>query len=168
MTEKKKKPKSGRDEKGRFVDGNKFATRSKHNGRKRTCSPTDEDFHKLGKELIEWAKVDDEENPRLQFPEFYSLVKHILREDWKSIIQAPVFLPYYEQAKALLSKRCVNGMMEKSFGHRFLRLYTPEIVESENAELKYKSDLAVKEAQEQAKTLAELAKASENGELSQK
>ena len=116
-------------------------------GRPRTSSPSPQERIKIGEELIRWVKEENENNPHLLFSEFYSLHMHILRKDWKLIIEREEFKPYYEQAQAVLAKRCMDGTMEKSFGQRFIRLYSRELTEEENETAKYNSDLRKAEIQ---------------------
>ena len=125
-------------------------------GAPRIVSPTPEESIKLGKELVEWALVDDEKDPHVAFAEWYSLEKGIIRKDWKTLVQKPEFVPYYEQAQALMSKRIKNGkMMEKSFAHRYLRIYDREVVEEENSLVSYKAQLEMKKKEEDRKQTVE-------------
>jgi len=105
-------------------------------GAPRTVSLSIEEMEELGKELLEWVlieKGEDEKYPRSRFAQFYSIKKMIPRKSWKAFIQLPEFLPYYEAAQAILAQRCMDqDVMEKSFGHRFLRLYERDVVEDEN------------------------------------
>ena len=111
-------------------------------GAPRTLSPTPEECIKLGKELQKWALEEDVDDPHLTFSEWYSIEKFILREKWKALIKCPEFRPYYEQAQALLAKRCKNGTMEKSFGQRYIRLYDRDLTEEENETFAFKAELA--------------------------
>ncbi len=123
--------------------GNKYAVGNK-GGVPRTVSPNKEDSIKLGEELVAWAKVEDEKNPRLRLAQFYSEEKMIIRKLWKTIILLPEFLPFYEIAKSILANRCLNGTMEKSFGQRYIRLYDRDLIEEENEELTLKAELSRK------------------------
>ena len=92
-------------------------------GRPRKNSPPPEECDKLGQELLAWAAEDDKKEPHLRFAQWYSLIKGILRKDWKALIQIPEFLPYYEAAQTHLATRTLNPkILEKSFGHRYIRL----------------------------------------------
>ena len=142
-----------------FKVGNQISVGNK-GGAPRTVSPGKEDCIALGKELVEWAKVEDENNPHLLFGEWYSLIKGILRKEWKTLVQASDFLPYYEKAQKILSKRCIDGTMEKSFGHRYLRYYDRELTEDENELLKLKSDL-IKNENEAKENATEIKEAME-------
>ena len=111
-------------------------------GTPRTVSPPKEECIKLGKELAAWAHEEDKKKPHLTFAQWYSLEKHILRKHWKTLIQREEFMPYYEEAQAALAVRCMNGGMEKSFGHRYIRLYDQELKNDENNLLRLKAELA--------------------------
>lgn len=123
--------------------GNKYAL-GNNGGAPRTVSPSPEECIKLGEELLEWVKVEDEKKPRLRFQQFYSIEKMIIRKHWKSIIQTPEFLPYYQKAQAILAERCLDGTMEKSFGQRYIRVYDRDLIDEEWAELEFKAELARK------------------------
>ena len=115
-------------------------------GAPRKVSPSPDECIKLGKECLEWVKGGGTKtDPRTTFAQFYSLVKMIPRKTWKSIIQTQEFLPYYESCQAILAKRCMDGTMEKSFGHRYIRLYDRNLVESENEEVEAKAKANKKE-----------------------
>jgi protein-disulfide isomerase len=97
------------------------------------------------------------------------LEKTILRKTWKTLVQVKEFLPYYEKAKAVLAKRCMNGTMEKSFGHRYIRLYDSELRNDENELLKLKAELAKAQDKEEVaenviRKLAQVVKAAEEKE----
>jgi len=140
----------------------------------RTVTPSDEEIEELGKELLAWVHYEDlteeekEKAPkRFRFPQWYSEEKNILRNSWKALVKTKIFRPYYEQAQSVMANRCVDGTLKEGFGHRYLRLYDREIVEEENSLLKLKAELARKEEEIKAKTLADLAKEAKEGKLSQ-
>ena len=85
----------------------------------------------LGKELALWATEETEEF-RCLFQQWYSIKKGILRKEWKTLIQRPEFVPYYEIAQAALAIKCLDGSMKEGFGHRYLRLYDRILTEAEN------------------------------------
>lgn len=115
-------------------------------GRPRTVSPEPEECIKLGKEFLEWAAKEDPENPRFRFAQWYSIEKMMPRKKWKTLIQSDQFLPYYESAQAYLAKRCMDPkVIDKSFGHRYIRMFDRDVVESENEEVAFKAEMAKKE-----------------------
>ena len=113
-------------------------------GRPRTSSFEKEEMINLGKELVQWVTEETDEF-RFLFSQFYSIKMGILRKDWKAMVQAPEFLPYYEQAQAALALKCLNETVKEGFGHRYLRLYDRELVEEENEQKKFESELRKKE-----------------------
>lgn len=109
-------------------------------GRPRTVSPSPEECIKLGEDLLKWATEPTKEW-RCLFQQWYSLKMGIRRKDWKTLIQSPEFLPYYEMAQASLAVKCVNGTMKDGFGQRYIRLYDRDLKEEEN-ESKEQNDIA--------------------------
>jgi len=100
--------------------------------------PSIEETVKLGEELVEWAKLPTS----LLFSQFYSEVKKIPRKRWKSIVQRHPFVDFYEKAQSMLSVRMMDlKCIEKSFGHRLLRLYCKDLVEEENETAEFKAKL---------------------------
>lgn len=112
-------------------------------GRPRTLEPqSTEELIKLGEELVAWAQVETKP-PRVRMAQFYSIEKHILRNHWKGILQRPEFLPYYQEAQALLAARVMNtDVLDKSYGNRFIRLYDRDLTEEENETMRMKAELA--------------------------
>lgn len=121
--------------------GNKFGVGA-NSGRPRTTSPTPEECIELGEDLVKWATEPTQKNDwRCLFQQWYSIKMGILRKDWKSLIQKPEFVPYYEMAQAALSVKCVNGTMKDGFGQRYIRLYDRDLVEAENEQAKIDAEL---------------------------
>lgn len=115
-------------------------------GRPRTVSYEKEEMIKLGEELLIWATEETDEF-RFLFQQFYSIKKGIIRKDWKSIVQMPEFLPYYEMAQTILANKCINGYVSEGFGHRYLKYYDPNLQYHEREEKQFESDLRKKENQ---------------------
>lgn len=137
-------------------------------GRLRTVSPPDDELIKLGEELVAWASVETKP-PRIRMAQFYSEEKQILRKDWKSMVQAPVFLPYYEKAQSLLAARVVNtDVLDKSYGNRYIRLYDRELVEEENDTMRFKAQCQKEVLEQQALTLVQVKAGLESGAIGQK
>ena len=109
-------------------------------GRPRTISPSPEECELLGQELLQWATEQTEEF-RFRFPQWYSEKKHILRKQWKKIIETPEFRPYYEKVQSIFATKCLTDYVKEGFAHRYLRLYDRELVEDENEKARYLSDL---------------------------
>jgi len=132
------------------------AATKKKTGCPRTVTPETEELIKLGKELVKWAT---EEVPlvkgkpkeiRCRFPQWYSLVKGIRESQFDLMKRKDEFVPYYEQAKAALCQRYLDGTICPSIAHRFLRHFAPEVKQEEDDQVKTEAQLK----------LAELAKVS--------
>lgn len=123
-----------------------------HFGRPRTVTPSPEECIILGKDLIKWALEEDEKDPHILFQQWYCLKHAIIRKAWKSMVQCPEFLPYYEAAQSILSKRVLNETIDKSFGHRYLRLYDRDLIEAENDQARWDAELK-KMSEEQIQSL---------------
>ncbi len=113
-------------------------------GMYRTCSPDPEECIQLGEELLKWATEQTGEF-RFRFPQWYSLKKNILRDDWKALIKTPEFRPYYEKVQSIFADKCLAEYVKEGFGQRYLRLYDRDLVEDENDKAKYLSDLKKEE-----------------------
>lgn len=114
-------------------------------GRPRTASPTPEECIELGKDFVQWCTEPTQEW-RCLVGQWYSLKHGILKKDWKLLKLTPEFSPYYEQGMAALAKKAVDGTMEKSFGHRYIRLYDQELVQEENEQAIFAASLKKEEA----------------------
>ena len=117
-------------------------------GRPRTVSPSPEECIKLGEELLKWATERTGEF-RFRFPQWYSIKKNIIRKDWKSLIQSPEFLPYYEKVQSIFADKCLTEYVKEGFANRYLRLYDRDLIEIENEQAKYISELKKQEQNQQ-------------------
>ncbi len=109
-------------------------------GRPRTTSPSPEECIELGKDLVKWATEKTKEK-RLLLSQWWSLKHHMLRDEWKALKHIPEFLPYYHEAQVAMAIKTIDGTMEKSFGHRYIRLYDRELVEEENNQMRWEAEL---------------------------
>ncbi len=106
-------------------------------GRPRTTTPTPEECEELGKDLLKWATEED----GILFGEWWGLKHFMTRKVWKALIETPQFLPYYHLAQNAMAKKSIDGTMEKSFGHRYIRLYDRDLVEEENNQMRWEAEL---------------------------
>ena len=97
-------------------------------GRPRIIAPPDEELTILGEELLLWANKPDS----LFMAQFYACEKHILRKDWKNIIQRMPFVPYYEEAQIIIGTRHLTGALKEGIAHRFIRLYHHDVREDDD------------------------------------
>jgi hypothetical protein len=110
-------------------------------GRPRTVSLHPDGMEKLGKEMVDWVIKNDP----YHLNEWYSITKRFTYKEWKTFIQRPEFVPYYEQALTYVSKHYINGDINPSIAQRFLRIYFKDVKEEENETAKFNSDLKVEE-----------------------
>lgn len=109
-------------------------------GRPRNVTPSPEECIALGEDFVKWATEPTDEW-RCLVGQWYSLKHGISKKIWKLLKQSPEFSPYYESAMVAMARKAIDGTMEKSFGQRYIRLYDTELVEEENAQAKFISDL---------------------------
>ena len=132
-------------------------------GRPRTCIPEKDELIKLGQDLLDWASEKVEGELRCRWCEWYAKKHFFIRKHWKRMLDTEEFRPYYETAQAYLSEKWINGTINQSIAHRYLRIYDPELRENEDFDVKGKEerDLKIKLAliehqakQEQAKLVS--------------
>jgi hypothetical protein len=96
-------------------------------GAPRTLSPPPEDMIVFGEEMIEWIKS----NKPLHIKEFYARYKGLSRNTWQGLIKLKEFVGYYELGLDLISTNYIDGTINPSISHRFIRHYFKEIKEEE-------------------------------------
>jgi hypothetical protein len=106
-------------------------------GRPRTRVPEKDELIELGKDLVNWAseKQKKGEPIRVRFCDWYT-EKGFVRKQWESFRILPEFVWYYERARSLLALRYVDGTVNPSIAHRFLRMYDPEVRDEEDQDAK--------------------------------
>jgi hypothetical protein len=105
-------------------------------GRPRTSSPEKEELIELGKDLVEWAseKKKKDDPIRVRFCDWYT-DRGFIRKQWEDFRDKPEFSWYYEKARSLMALRYVDGTVNQSIAHRYLRIYDPEMKDSEDSDL---------------------------------
>lgn len=106
-------------------------------GRPRTTSLAPDEMEKLGKEMIQWIKL----HQPIHLSQWYTIEKEYTYNEWKSFIQVPEFLPYYEKALKLVGLKYLDGTVDKSIAQRFLRVYFKDLKEEENEAVEYEHKL---------------------------
>ncbi len=101
-------------------------------GRPRTSIPDDKELEKLGEDLLQWASEKKKGELRCRWCEWYSRKHFFIRKEWKRMIDTPIFRPYYEAAQAYLAEKWIDGTINASIAQRYLRIYDPELRESED------------------------------------
>lgn len=92
---------------------------------------TSEEAHELGKDLVNWVE-SNEGKATLIWVDWYWDKHKMFRPDWKSLIQRPEFLPYYQLARQKLTRNIVlNDNIPQSYGNRYLHLYDDEVFDHE-------------------------------------
>jgi hypothetical protein len=101
-------------------------------GRPRTSVPEKNELIELGKDLLQWASEKKKGELRCRWCEWYSRKHFFIRAQWKHMIEKPEFRPYYESAQGYLADRWIDGTINQSIAHRYLRLYDPDLRENED------------------------------------
>lgn len=104
-------------------------------GRPRTSVPEKEELIKLGEDLLSWASEKKKGELRCRWCEWYARKHFFIRAQWKHMIEKPEFRPYYETAQTFLAEKWIDGTINQSIAHRYLRIYDPELKEHENLDL---------------------------------
>jgi len=108
-------------------------------------SLTDEELHKIGKELVDWVEDTEKRMKENVFhlSSFYQHLKGFSRTQWLLIIDRTIFKPYYEKALLACGRMLVlNKNIAQSYGNRFLPIYFAEIREYENELRKNKAEFS--------------------------
>lgn len=102
-------------------------------GRPRTAIPQKEELIELGKDLVEWAsKTQQKGDPiRVRFCDWYT-DRGFVRKQWEDFRDKPEFAWYYEKARSIMASRYIDGTVNHSIAHRYLRIYDPELKDEEN------------------------------------
>lgn len=124
-------------------------------GRPRTAIPEKDELIELGKELIQWASKQTKKGDpiRVRFCDWYT-EQGFVRKQWEHMTEKPEFQWYHERARTLLGIRYIDGTVNQSIAHRYLRMYDPELRDDENID----SDM---DAERKAKALKGDARATE-------
>ena len=102
-------------------------------GRPRSAIPEKEDLIKLGEKLVSWASEKQKKGDaiRVRFCDWYTEEGYI-RKQWEHMREKPEFQWYYEKARSLMALRYIDGTVNQSIAHRYLRIYDPELRDEEN------------------------------------
>lgn len=104
-------------------------------GRPRSTIPEKEELIELGKDLVEWASAQNKKGLplRIRFCDWYT-DRGFIRKQWESFSDLPEFAWYYQRARTLMASRYVDGTVNQSIAHRYLRIYDPELRDSEDVD----------------------------------
>lgn len=111
-------------------------------GRPRTLIPETKELIELGEHLVKWAseKQKKGENLRVRFCDWYT-DQGFVRKQWEAFRDHPDFNWYYEKARSLMALRYIDGTVNQSIAHRYLRMYDPEVRDDENDKAKFEAEL---------------------------
>lgn len=103
--------------------------------RPRTHIPEKEELIELGKDLVSWASKQSKKGDplRVRFCDWYT-DQGFIRRQWEGFKDLPEFAWYYEKARSLMAGRYIDGTVNQSIAHRYLRIYDPELRDSENVD----------------------------------
>src|ERR1700690_3481836 len=104
-------------------------------GRPRTSIPEKEELIELGEDLLDWASEKKKGELRCRWSEWYAKKHFFIRKQWKRMLDTEEFRPYYEAAQPYLAEKWIDGTINQSIAHRYLRIYDPELKEEENKDL---------------------------------
>ena len=121
-------------------------------GRPRTSIPEKNELIDLGKDLLAWAQETKKGELRCRWCEWYACKHFFLRKQWKRMVDTEEFRPYYEAAQPYLAKKWIDGTINASIAHRYLRIYDPELKENEDVDLD--ADVARKASVSKSETKA--------------
>jgi len=102
-------------------------------GRPRTAIPSKEELIELGEDLVRWASAPHKKGEplRLRYCEWYT-EKGFVRKQWKEFFDKEEFSTYYERAQSILARKYIDGTVNQSIAHRYLRIYDPDVKEEED------------------------------------
>lgn len=113
--------------------GNQYALNG-NGGRPRESIPDKKELIELGKDLLAWAKEKKKGELRARWCEWYACKHFLIRKQWKRMVDTEEFRPYYEAAQPHLADKWINGTINASIAHRYLRIYDPDLRESEDGD----------------------------------
>lgn len=117
---------------------------SKHpGGAPRTTSFSEEEMIKLGQEMLLWVT----ENDPLHLSQWYTIHKGFIYKEWKTFIQRPEFIPYYERALKIVGMKYLDGESKKikeGISQRWQRVYFGDLRDQEDSDADAEADRKAK------------------------
>lgn len=125
-------------------------------GRPRSAIPEKEELIQLGKELVQWASEKQKKGDpiRVRFCDWYT-EQGFVRKQWEHMREKPEFQWYYEKARSLMALRYVDGTVNQSIAHRYLRMYDPELRDDEDITADVDADRKAKALKGEARAAEE-------------
>ncbi len=109
-------------------------------GRPRTFSFSPEEMEKLGQEMVDWCIQNDP----LHLSQWYTIHKGYTYNEWKTFIQRPEFVPYYEKSLKIVGMKYLDGESKKvkeGISQRWQRIYFKDLKEEEDDTAKDRATL---------------------------
>jgi hypothetical protein len=112
--------------------GNKYAL-GNNGGTPRTVSYSEEEMISLGQEMVAWIKVRQDEI--LHLSQWYTIEKMYTYNQWKTFIQRPEFIPFYEVALRLIGLKYLDrdSSIRDNVAPKWQRLYFRDMFEDEES-----------------------------------
>lgn len=109
-------------------------------GAPRTVSYPPDDMISLGEEMIKWVK----DNDPVHLSQFYTIHKGYTYKQWKTFIQKPEFIPYYEKALKMVGIKYLvkDSKIISGIAERWQRVYFGDLKEEEDETLELKSKIS--------------------------
>lgn len=113
-------------------------------GRPREVSLSPEEMIELGKEMVEWVKI----NKPLHLSMWYTVEKMFTYNEWKQFKDKKEFHPYYEIALKLVGQQYLDkdSKINPSISQRWQRVYFKDLKEEEDETAAYNASLKNQEA----------------------
>lgn len=124
-------------------------------GRPRTISFSEEQMIEMGKDMVDYVRKN--KKTILHLCEWYTIEKGFTYNEWKTFIQKPEFLPYYEQALKIVGLKYVdkNSNVRDGISQRWQRVYFGDLKESEDKDADADSIRKASALKSEAKALEE-------------
>lgn len=99
-------------------------------GRPRTVSLPPNEMELLGKEMVEWVKL----NQPFHLSAWYCRVKMIIFKDWETMRKKPEFVIYYEQAMQIIGEQYLDkdSKVREGASQRWQRVYFKDLAKEED------------------------------------
>jgi|ERR1700679_1094184 len=124
-------------------------------GRPRTSIPEKAELIELGKDLLAWASEKKKGELRCRWCEWYACKHFFIRSQWKRMVDTEEFRPYYEAAQVYLAQKWIDGTINQSIAHRYLRIYDPELKEHEDIDANAEASRKASALKSEAKAIEE-------------
>ena len=121
--------------------GNKYAV---GHGRPPNPGFSDEEIVKLGEELLQWCKDNEENEKIVHLSQFYLKVKDIGPTQWDNLSERACFHGYYEKAiNWMAAKVMTNKRLSESYGNRYISMYDKKLHKHEKEKVEHKIDYQI-------------------------